>query len=515
MAPVPAPVVSPFRLPGPPDSRDEAAAEALLRLGARALDAALLRLHRAGEPPWAVWMAHRERPDGLEAALDAWAEEAGAGVAAADAPLGRERVRLKDGREVALAVMPLRDGAGAVTGRLWAVDTRPRRWTDRDWEVLADLAACAGSGTERPRDPPATRASRGNGPRAEDDDAVGPPRPGREDAPARGSLAARPGAAAWLEALHAGGPPGPAGSGDEVSTWLRERLMAALYAGHLREDDRLPSIRELARALGVGRYAAADAYRRLEAEGLVTTRERSGIYVAPLAPTPERDWPETARWLVEVLGQAVEHLVKIPQLPGLIGRWTAGSRLRCVCAESCADSRVDLALDLERVFGLDVQAVALPAPSGRPDDLPAALRSADLLVSTSYHAAQLRPVAASTGAPLVVASVHPQTVAAVERHLEAQEELVVVCVDAAFGERLRALRGGVPRDRIRVVLAGDPEAVGALDRTRPVLLTQAARERLGERADFRLVAPLSPSFSPAFARSLLEAVVRLNLHVTP
>jgi|GEM_PF-1300432 len=503
MAPVPAPVVSPFRLPDPPDSRDGAATEALLRLGARALDAALLRLHRAGEPPRTVWMAHRELPDGLEAALDAWAEGGGAGVAAADAPLGRERVRLGDGREVALAVMPLRDGAGTVTGRLWAVDTRLRRWTGRDWEVLADLAACAGSGTGRPRDPPLPRASRGNGPHADD------------APPAHGVLAARPGAAAWLGALREGESPGPAGSGDEVSAWLRERLMAALYAGHLRENDRLPSIRDLARALGVGRYAAADAYRRLEEEGLVTTRERSGIYVAPLAPAPERDWPETARWLVEVLGQAVEHLVKIPQLPGLIGRWTAGSRLRCVCAESCTDSRVDLALDLERVFGLEVEAVALSGTAGRADDLPDALRGADLLVSTCYHAAQLRPVAASTGAPLVVAAVHPQTVAAVERHLEAQEELVVVCADAAFGERLRALRGGVARERIRVVLAGDPEAVGALDRTRPVLLTQAARERLGGRADFRLVAPLSPSFSPFFARSLLEAVVRLNLHATP
>jgi hypothetical protein len=91
-----------------------------------------------------------------------------------------------------------------------------------------------------------------------------------------------------------------------------------------------------------------------------------------------------------------------------------------------------------------------------------------------------------------------------------QRELTVVCVDARFGERVRAMRGGRYASRVRVVLADDAEALAVLDPAEPVLLTRAAHERL-EGIELRPLVPLSTFISPACARALTELLVPLNV----
>jgi len=81
--------------------------------------------------------------------------------------------------------------------------------------------------------------------------------------------------AAFLQA----GPHGPA--------WLAAQLHAALYLGRLAPGDRLPSVRQLAKRLRVSPTTALDLYHRLEAEGVVEARERSGMFLrAPFGVEP-------------------------------------------------------------------------------------------------------------------------------------------------------------------------------------------------------------------------------------
>jgi DNA-binding transcriptional regulator YhcF (GntR family) len=68
---------------------------------------------------------------------------------------------------------------------------------------------------------------------------------------------------------------------------LRERITAGLYLGHWKPGDRLPSIRDIADEEGVDRKTAAAAYRRLQQEGIVHVRARSGVCAAaPPLPAP-------------------------------------------------------------------------------------------------------------------------------------------------------------------------------------------------------------------------------------
>jgi DNA-binding transcriptional MocR family regulator len=65
--------------------------------------------------------------------------------------------------------------------------------------------------------------------------------------------------------------------------WLRVRLEGCVFRGGAR----VPSIRALARTLGVSPFTAAEAYERMAAAGLIEARRGSGYYVreAP-APSP-------------------------------------------------------------------------------------------------------------------------------------------------------------------------------------------------------------------------------------
>lgn len=74
-------------------------------------------------------------------------------------------------------------------------------------------------------------------------------------------------------------PFAPGTSNGTHKDWLLGQIRANLYLGKLAPGDRLPSVRGLARQLGISPTTALDLYRTLEAEGLVERRERSGVFL--------------------------------------------------------------------------------------------------------------------------------------------------------------------------------------------------------------------------------------------
>jgi DNA-binding transcriptional MocR family regulator len=74
---------------------------------------------------------------------------------------------------------------------------------------------------------------------------------------------------------------------------LAADIAASIRSGALRPGDRLPSVREASRTRKVSPATVFEAYYRLEAQGLVQARARSGYYVAarPRVQSPE---PEQA-----------------------------------------------------------------------------------------------------------------------------------------------------------------------------------------------------------------------------
>ena len=72
--------------------------------------------------------------------------------------------------------------------------------------------------------------------------------------------------------------------GRSVTGQAQEHLWAYVSENNFRPGDRLPSVRELAQALGVSRTPVREGLRALEALGVVTIKHGSGIYIAEGVP---------------------------------------------------------------------------------------------------------------------------------------------------------------------------------------------------------------------------------------
>lgn len=298
------------------------------------------------------------------------------------------------------------------------------------------------------------------------------------------------------------------GSG-ELAERMRTGIAAGLFLGHLCVGDRLPSIRDVARHTGEDHRCVSAAYRRLASEGVVEIRNRHGVLVAAGGEAPEMPSAETAEWLAGVIGDAARLQVKVTQLPELVRRWTAETPVRCLCVDGTEDGLAALQSEMHGHWGFDVQRFLAGGPeSSRRDALAAAVRAADVAVTTPFHAHAVHAAARAAGVPVVVLDADPEMVAAAEARLRAGG-LTAVVADARHGERLRCLTGG---ERLRVVLADDEAAVEALDPAQPVLMTRAAQQRVGR--SLRLLVPASPAFGTSRARELAAVLIRRNLRAS-
>jgi len=71
-------------------------------------------------------------------------------------------------------------------------------------------------------------------------------------------------------------------SGIPIYGQIKEQIKAAIFSGELREDDILPSIRQLARDLKISVITTTRVYNDLEQEGFVVNIQGKGCFVLPL-----------------------------------------------------------------------------------------------------------------------------------------------------------------------------------------------------------------------------------------
>lgn len=101
---------------------------------------------------------------------------------------------------------------------------------------------------------------------------------------------------------------------ETIATGLRRQIAQ----GTLRAGERLPSVRQLARAHQISPATAVQACLQLEREGLVQARPRSGYFVhaapsaAPIASAPRRRAPGM------IDNPALQDLLELPERPGLL-----------------------------------------------------------------------------------------------------------------------------------------------------------------------------------------------------
>ncbi|MBQ7794669.1 MAG: GntR family transcriptional regulator [Clostridia bacterium] len=99
---------------------------------------------------------------------------------------------------------------------------------------------------------------------------------------------------------------------------IKEKFAELIISGALRENDKIPSVRELAGTLAINPNTIQKAYRDLESDGYIYSVRAKGCFVAPRQQVVKRS--DTAEILTEYrtlvdklkfLGVPQEELVKI------------------------------------------------------------------------------------------------------------------------------------------------------------------------------------------------------------
>ena len=300
-------------------------------------------------------------------------------------------------------------------------------------------------------------------------------------------------------------------TGEDIERRLRYRILGLLHAGQLHPGDRLPSIRELVQETGADHRVVSRAYHALAAEGLVEIRPGSGMYVSR-EETGAAAHSEATSWLADVLLGGWERRLGRMQVGDAISR-CASVRLRCACIESNQDHMTALVGELEDDFALDVMPVMISSGARAGTLDPERLDGTHLVVSTVFHADAARAVAARAGLPFVLLSLDSAFAAEIDRRLrEGPQTAVVVDVGfAARGEAYFAVTGH--QGRVRYVLADRVEAEGVSPDDPTVLLTRAARRRLGLE-DYHLLPPPMRVISVDSARELFRIIVSAGMAQT-
>jgi DNA-binding transcriptional regulator YhcF (GntR family) len=223
---------------------------------------------------------------------------------------------------------------------------------------------------------------------------------------------------------------------------LRERIVAGRYLGHWGSGSRLPSIRDIARAEQVDRKTAAAAYQRLQEEGLVDVRPRSGIYLARATRGGQagpleriyRQWLEHTYEGARALGldtSAILHLV---------GAVAAVERLRLPVVEEEPTFAEALAAELRDRLGVRAVAVTV-AELGADRGL---LEEAPALVATPYHVERVAQLAG--GATVIEARMAPDILRELRRLALAGRVLIATASDAMAARVRGAVQHTLPRE---------------------------------------------------------------------
>jgi hypothetical protein len=247
------------------------------------------------------------------------------------------------------------------------------------------------------------------------------------------------------------------------------------------------------------------AYHQLAAEGLVSLRFRSGVFVRAQTPSADTLLPEVASWVVDILLRGLGRGIPVSDLGRQASVCLGESRVGAVCLECNSDQIYALSRQLVDDYGFEATGIEIDR-LGRRQSLPRKASDADLVLTTPFHVAEAQRLGRRLRRPVLVATLDPLFMSELRRML-ARGPVWWICVDARFASKLRQMWPGSP---VRPVVLGS-DALDAIPAEAMVYATRAASERLPPGWREGSVVTIPRVFSVDTARALLAFRVRHSL----
>ena len=300
--------------------------------------------------------------------------------------------------------------------------------------------------------------------------------------------------------------------------WLASELQFEFYLGKLSEGDRLPSVRKLAQQLQISPTTALDLYKRLEAEGLVEGKERSGTFFKQAGVSGDRTARECA--VLELLLATARRVALLGTSP----REFAGLLLRLTGAEPRTDFRFGFLSYREsyEIFTKELYSrlqfevptdLLIPGPAAEPQVLEHLIRCRPLrcLITTFLHAAQAVRLARRFNLGLVLLRLDSSAASIFEPPETGKRYLVMRDADCARAMRAVICRTCVRRGRpCSEKACADPESI--LDGA-PVSLS-CERVRVASLGDEEALRDIENETNEIFASPLIAEQLRVRYGTT-
>jgi DNA-binding transcriptional regulator YhcF (GntR family) len=292
-----------------------------------------------------------------------------------------------------------------------------------------------------------------------------------------------------------------------VREGLRQRVTSGLHLGQLSPGDRLGSARQTAREVGTDYRTVVAALRGLERDGLLEIRSRGGIYIGRRTPPPRSSrLPGFGDRLIALVLDEVANGLPVAVVAERLRHCLDTIGLRAACIE-CNDDQLDfLCHELQVGYGLDSMRVEIDRLRREP---PLAVRQADLLVSTTFHAGDVRRCAARLGKPCVIVTLDARRRADVTRLL-AERPVCFIGTDRRWAAKARAIWAREPgAERLQALTLGQDPLESIPEEAALMIMPRARRLLAGNSLLERALPPRG--FSRDTARQILSFLVQANL----
>ncbi len=274
-------------------------------------------------------------------------------------------------------------------------------------------------------------------------------------------------------------------SGVPLYVQLKEKIRQQVESGSWSPGFKLPTERELANLLGISRNTVSQAFRELEAEGILTVVQGKGTFLAEAdAVSLSASRIHRLEEIIDLaLGNALREGFSCQEFSTMATEVAEKkkailSQVKIVFVE-CNREQVDFfAKQLELGSGVSIAALVLDDLQAGTRDALDLVEKADMIVTTFFHVDEVRSLLLADKRVLAVA-LDPQleTIVRIAR-IPQGRRIGLVCISSTFGEKVqKSIReAGIEHIPLISTLSQNKD-LAAIIKESDVLLVSPGRKR--------------------------------------
>lgn len=234
-----------------------------------------------------------------------------------------------------------------------------------------------------------------------------------------------------------GGPP--------IYAQLKEKIKDLIETGQWEAGEKIPTERELAEALNISRNTVSSAYKELEAEGILTSTQGKGTFVADSDALLRQE--NRKERLLRIIDVAIEEATELGftiddfiTIAGLRAREKKNflSKVKIAFVE-CNREQLDyFSKEIQLDLGMTIIPILLDDFRKNPDLINETIDKVDLVVSTFFHLQETKKLMNQKKKTVLGIALNPQleTIVKIAR-LPRGSKIAIVCLSDIFCAKIK------------------------------------------------------------------------------